>query len=433
MNWLLKIVEGPVKGAEIALVEGLRLKVGSSETCDIVLADTTIPAEAFELDVSAAAVTLVEADGSASELVPFEVKAVGTTAFAVGPAEGEWKTLVRPAEKPAKPSEDRPDERPAEKEPAPAPEEPAKPTAEEPARTERKKRRHGVGCLVWLLLLILLGVLIWWFWPRIVEKVPKAEDYRVTVFEKAKVGWAKTIEATRKGYAWTKAKFDEQPEAAPQKKVVLPSLAEIASAHALEVVEADGARTLRGNCRRRTERLAIRALAQASDPSVKFDLTDDETLRDSANELLFASTEGSLKAVAATNRVVTLCGYAETVSDLERAIRALNADVKGIERLDTRRVRLGVKPPEAPLVPTAAEFVVGKAAPEIPRQPEKKEAKVQKRYLVAGILMKPYPCVVMRNGHRLVEGSELGTARIERIEADRIMLRDGGATFEWKP
>ena len=37
MKFLLKIVQGPNAGAEIALVEGVRVTLGSADACDIVL------------------------------------------------------------------------------------------------------------------------------------------------------------------------------------------------------------------------------------------------------------------------------------------------------------------------------------------------------------------------------------------------------------
>lgn len=418
MNWLMKIVEGPVKGAEIALVEGIRLKVGSADTCDIVLTDNTIPSEAFELDIASEAVTFIESNGAVSELVPFEIKTIGTTSFAVGPAEGNWKTLVKKeVEKPAKTNE------------------PSVPEEKEEPAPMKKSRSHRWVMLVLFVLIVLLGAAVWYFWPKIVAKAPEAEDYRVLLVEKSCVGWAKTAELSRVGYDWAKEKVEawlKEDKPVIVETVPTLSLKEIAEQYDLTLTESDGVSTLSGNCRRRTERFAIRALAQAADQFVRFDLTDDESLRDASNELLFALTGGSLKAIAATNRVVKLVGYAETTDDLAEAIRALNQDVKNIVALETEEVRLGIKSPEPSIVPSPAESVVDKAAPEI-KPTAIKEAKVQKKYLVAGILMKPYPCVVMRNGLRLVEGSELGTAHIERIEAGRIVLKEGGATFVWEP
>ena len=54
-------------------------------------------------------------------------------------------------------------------------------------------------------------------------------------------------------------------------------------------------------------------------------------------------------------------------------------------------------------------------------------------YPIAGILTAPYPCVVMRDGQRVMEGALIGTAVLVKIEADRLRMRDGGTEFEWKP
>ena len=71
MSYLLKIVEGPMKGAEIALVPGTRVKVGSADSCDIVVADASLPGVAFELDVTDSAVTLILPAGDAKTMHPF--------------------------------------------------------------------------------------------------------------------------------------------------------------------------------------------------------------------------------------------------------------------------------------------------------------------------------------------------------------------------
>ena len=112
MNWLLKIVEGPLKGAEVALVDGRRVSLGSDDACDIVVGDAALAAQACELDVSGTGVTVLTPDGAATALKPFEVRTFGTTAFAVGPVDQPWGDLVYP-----------PPEAPDA--PAPAPSEPS--------------------------------------------------------------------------------------------------------------------------------------------------------------------------------------------------------------------------------------------------------------------------------------------------------------------
>lgn len=422
MNWLLKIVDGPMKGAEIELLGGRRTSVGSDDACDLVIADQALAAKAFELDVSDAAVTLIVEGGEAKVLHPFEVRTFGTTSVAIGPAEGAWEPLVYPEQ--AAPQAETPPA--AEEAPAPAaaadaprPEadaDTAPETAPEPAP---RKRRRGLGCLFMLVLLGLVVFLVWFFWPRLVEKWPVCETCRVKTVERLTSWW-------RSGKALV-VKSEPVVEKGP-------TLAEIAAQYglALTPATAESPRAcLSGNVRLRTERLAIRALALADDPSVRFDLTDDESLRTSANELLFVVTEGALQAVAASNRVVTLTGYAPNAAKLEYAVRALSKDVPSVARLDTTQVTVGGTPPKD-VAQTA--FVAGKTGEKTPAAEALKPAtKTRHDYPIAGILTTPYPCVVMRNGLRLCEGAQVGSAVIVAIAADKLVLREGKTEFEWRP
>ena len=441
MGFLLKIVEGPMRGAEIALVEGLRVSVGSGDDCDIVLADGSLPAHAFELDVTATSVTLVRGDETQT-LTPFEVVDVGTTAFAVGPAVGEWpENLARGAR--ARPVADATGAKPGElaadatgrlaadatgAKPGAAGANSdatgAKPSSGEGgARPDEAgaspasracRRGRGFGCLVVVVLLLLLVGLLYFFWPRVRTACPAAETARVSVVEHSLRAWEGAKGLCRAAYA-------RCAKSAPVAAAPGPSLAEIAAQYALTLTERDGAPLLAGHLRRRTERLAIRSLALADSPNVRFDLTDDESLKAAADELLFVVTEGALKAVAASNRVVTLVGRIPTSAALEKAVRALNADVKGIARLVTDGVSVG-----GPL-PTAT-------ADEPATAPKRRVAKPSAPdYPIAGILTAPYPCVVLRNGTRLTEGASLGTAVLVTIAADKLTLKDGGSVIEWRP
>lgn len=419
MSFLLKIVEGPMKGAEIALVEGLRVRVGSGDACDIVIADGALPTVAFELDVTSEAVSLI-VDGSAKTLRPFEVVSVGTTEFAIGPAEGVWEPLVRPA--PA--AEASPAEPPVAEASDPSPADPAPesvsasaadgtPSVEERESVEERK---GHGCLVGLVLLLILLLvacgLVWWFWPRVAAACPWAERARIEVVETVRGWWG-------------------QKSAAPVAEEKTPSLEEIARVHGLTLDRNGDVPVLRGNVARRTERLAIRALAFAGDRTVQFDLTDDETLRAASDELLFVVAEGHLKATAASNRVVTLAGYAPSPAALEKAVRALDQDVKGIDRLVTKDVRVGGLPPPR----LGAEKAVFEEPSPEPKAPRARgvAADPAKDLPVAGILTVPYPCVVLRNGMRVAEGAQIGGATVEKIESGRLVLRNGTTTFEWRP
>ena len=411
MSWLLKIVEGPMAGAEVALVNGTRVKVGTSDDCDIVIVDASLPD--FTLDVAEGAVTLLTASGETRVLKPFEIESRGQTAFAIGPAEGTWQPLVRPAPTPASAPAPESDEPVV----APEPEKPAdaeKKQEDTPVPEEEKtSRRRGCGCLVAcliLLLMLLLAVLAWYYWPQVRERCPVVAEHVETTIVKVR-GWITSATA-------------KQEAAVPKAG---PTLEEIARQYGLELLRKGDNPLLKGNVRLRTERLAIRALALDENAQTVFDLTDDESLKASSDELLFVVTEGALKAVSASNRVVALSGYAPNASELERAIRALNADVPGIDRLETSAIQVGGTPPQAVAktkfaAPAVKAVAVPNAAPV-----------AKKDYPVAGIITRPYPLVVMRNGLRLAEGAQIGTAVIERIEEDRLVLRDGKTTFEWRP
>lgn len=436
MDWLLKIVEGPMKGAEIALVEGFAVSFGSGDDCDIVVHDATVPARACELEAGASGVSITVGGGEAEVLPAFEVRSFGTTAFAVGPTDGEWEALVRPVA----PAFERPDSENAASERAAssADAEDAATGRGNDGGTDKPGRSRRSGCLLWLVLLLLFivaVVLAWWFWPKVAEKCPWAENARVVCVEKARtwLGAKNGQGCPEKRKSGKGAKNFGSPKF---------SLAELAESYGLALTNNSQSsvdcQLLSGNLKRRTERLAIRALALAADPNVKFDLTDDETLFSASTELIFACSDGALKVDAATNRVVTLSGYAPSALALEKALRALDADVKGIERLDTSRVHVGGTPPaEVAATPFVREkapgeypvVVIPAHTPEAPL-PRKKAAR---DYPIAGILTIPYPCVVLRNGERLLEGAQIGKAELVKIETDRLTLKDDGQEVVWKP
>lgn len=442
MDFLLKIVEGPMKGAEVALVAGTRVKVGSADACDIVFADASLPEVAFELDIADEVITLLRPDGTQEEIVPFEIHDFGTTAVAFGPAGETWQELHRAAPKPAaaeaaaeieSAAEGKKEEVEAAAEVPPAEEEKA-PEKEAPA--EKKSGHRGCGCLIVLIVLLLLvaaAVAAWFFHPPSRERMEdcweRTDPYREQVLE-----W------------WKKLGREERsaPAAVVEAKPSV-TLAEIARTHNLRLTEEGGLPLIKGNLLRRTERMAIRALARSVNAECRFDLTDDETLLRNAADLLFAYTDGAIKADSASNRVVAISGYAPSPEALERAIRALNADVPGIDRLDTARVTVGgTAPPRL----ARTEFVrQGDETIEEIEEREMEQRKQRQRqrrprataassrpdYPIAGVLTKPYPCVVMRNGHRVMEGAQIGTAKLVKIEADELTLSEGDRLFKWRP
>ena len=402
MNFLLKIVEGPNKGAEIALVEGVAVTLGKGEDCDIVLADPTMPDAPLSVEASA--------DGVAVSGVPLEsysVKTFGATSFAVGPADAPWGELKWP--KPEDREEERENGEESTEPPPPPTTEPPPPPATEPS----SRRRGGCfGCLFVLLgLLLVLIALVWLFWDAL---KPRAES----LWEKMYAGRSGT---------------DDTPTVQSSGSVTRSSsLRDIAAKYALSLVESDGRARISGNLKTRRDRLAATAEAYGAQPGVELDLSDDETLRTSAEDALFTLTEGALKVVAATNRVVSIAGSSRSPLLLKKTLEALNADLPKLRNVDTSGVVI------SPLMARTdgdgagdGEQADGIFSTRTPRRTSKKTA--SPTLPVCGILTTPYPCLVMRDGRRIMEGATVADSVIVEIGADSVTLTNSTGRFTWKP
>ena len=402
MNFLLKIVEGPNKGAEIALVEGVAVTLGKGEDCDIVLADPTMPDAPLSVEASA--------DGVAVSGVPlesFSVKTFGATSFAVGPADAPWGELKWP--KPEDREEERENGEESTEPPPPPTTEPLPPPATEPS----SRRRGGCfGCLFVLLgLLLVLIALVWLFWDAL---KPRAES----LWEKMYAG---------------RSDSDDAPTVQPSgSDTRSSSLRDIAAKYALSLVESDGRARISGNLKTRRDRLAATAEAYGAQPGVELDLSDDETLRTSAEDALFTLTEGALKVVAATNRVVSIAGSSRSPLLLKKTLEALNADLPKLRNVDTSGVVI------SPLMARTdgdgagdGEQADGIFSTRTPRRTSKKPA--SPTLPVCGILTTPYPCLVMRDGRRIMEGATVADSVIVEIGADSVTLTNSTGRFTWKP
>ena len=96
MNRILRVVGGPLKGAEIALVAGTKIKVGSGDTCDVLVSDPSLGDVAFELEVAEDEVSIITPDGATKTLLDYEAHQFGSSAFAIGAAEGTWPEVIWP-------------------------------------------------------------------------------------------------------------------------------------------------------------------------------------------------------------------------------------------------------------------------------------------------------------------------------------------------
>lgn len=405
MGYLLKIVEGPNKGAEIALVEGVAVTLGKGDECDVILADPTMPPDPVTITAASDGVTL---DGS--PLAPFQVVTRGATSLAVGPSDAPWGELKWPEEKTEgkETAEERREEggesprasSPASAESPESPESPDAPAGEDTA--EKKKGRGCLGCLVVSVILLLVLALIAFF----LKGSPKGQKI-----------WAWT-KNTVSG-AWERRAVSDG-DAGADKTLTLD---DVVANHGLVVTNIDSRTVLVGDFATRMERLVATAEAYAAKPGVELDFCDDESLKTAAEDTLAMLTEKDLRVAAATNRVVALSGKARRI---RRALEALAADMPKLRNVDVADVTL--------LKGAALEEETEEVAPAPAVQrivPKKAEPKPS--LPVCGILTTPYPCLVLRSGARIHEGASFGDGVVLKIEADAVTVTNATGRFVWKP
>ena len=412
MNFLLKIVEGPNKGAEIALVEGIGVTLGKGDDCDIVLADLTMPDAPLKVEASADGVVV---DGEPLE--PLSVRTSGATSFAIGPADTPWGELKWPKAKEAEKVDSQTvdghevrDERREED----ASSRESRSAAEE-SGSERKKRGGCFGCLtVLLLLLILIAGLAWFFRDSL-----RGSD-----------GLDRLKEFGRDWYSRISAWSGQSAESSSRSHPIAIDLHAVVAKYGLLLVESNGMRRVSGNLSTRRERLAATAEVYQSAPGAELDLSDDESFRSAAEDALFTITEGTLKVTVATNRVLAIVGTSPSPMMLKKAIEALNVDLPKLRNVDVSGVTIGgisvVKGRE-----TLDERHEDDFSSRVSRPTPRKKTAVS--FPVCGILTTPYPCIVMRDGRRLMEGATIGDSIIIEIGSDSVTLTNTTGRFTWKP
>ena len=418
MNFLLKIVDGPNKGAEIALVEGVAVTVGKGDDCDVVLADSTMDDTPVRIGVSADGVSL---DGEPLE--PYLVVVRGSTAFAVGPADAVWGELKWPEKAPdqePKPEAEEkkgPEEKREEKKTAEAP---AAPQPGEDGESKPRRKRGGCcGCLAVLVLAVLAMAGAGWFYRAAIRDFCKEKGCDVKIPDvKLPALRIPTFD------------FFSSKEPLALQIDVRPTLASIAGRYGLALEETNGVSKLSGNFKTRAERLRATAEAYEARPGVEIDLTDDESFRIAAEDALFTLTEGDLKVVAATNRFLTVAGASQSPFALKRVLEAVNADIPKLRGVDAGAVAFGIAHAAEP-ENAGRTAVAPAAAPRATRSSQKNPS--SPALPVCGILTAPYPCLVLRDGTRVLEGASVGGNTVLKIDADSVTVTNSAGRFTWKP
>ena len=153
-----------------------------------------------------------------------------------------------------------------------------------------------------------------------------------------------------------------------------------------------------------------------------------ESGKAAADDALFTITEGAMKVVVATNRVLSIAGTSSSPFALKRILESLNADLPKLRDVDTTGVAYSTVLGNEESVNDDCEMPIGMARAKR-RASKSKEPSLP----VCGILTKPYPCLVMRDGARVLEGASLDGNVIVKIEADAVTVTNATGRFTWKP
>lgn len=405
MSAMVKIVRGMNAGAEAALVDDIAVTLGKGDDCDIILADPTLPDAPLTIESRA---TGVFVDGE--RLEPFHVKEYGSAAIAVGPGDSAWGPLVWPK---AEASSSEASPAAAKDGDGVAAEEAGKSADAEPKQQEEKRKKGGgFGCIAGIivaLLIFLLAVLalLWFFGDRAPERVR----------DRLPQWWGP---GAQPGAAAAEA----APELTPRER-----LEALAAANGLELSEEENGRLrLSGNLATRAERLSVAAQAYAALPGIDVKLSDDESLKSAIEDIVSLLGEDALNVVAVTNSVAVFSGEAK---DLRRTLAALAAELPRLTDVDVVKVRLspGTQPadfadvqqePTRTVAPAAARIAARAAASAEPPP-------------VCGILTMPYPCIVLRNGQRILEGGTVNGWTVLKIDVDSISVSNSTGRAVWKP
>ena len=137
-----------------------------------------------------------------------------------------------------------------------------------------------------------------------------------------------------------------------------------------------------------------------------------------------------MKVVAATNRVLSIAGKSSSPSVLKRILESLNADLPKLRGVDATGVAYGMPAGNEESDRDDYEMPIGVIHAN--RRASKAKAK-EPSLPVCGILTTPYPCLVMRDGSRVLEGAALDGNVIVKIEADAVTVTNATGRFTWKP
>ncbi|MBQ5794544.1 MAG: hypothetical protein IIW14_00975, partial [Kiritimatiellae bacterium] len=263
------------------------------------------------------------------------------------------------------------------------------------------------------------GYACWKYPEKTKEYFGKAREYAVKVW----------------GYAAEKLKRTDNCAVAVEPK---ESLDAVAADCGFSVSRIGGKTVAKGDFKTRVARLEATARTYAAQPGVEVDFTDAESLSAAVGELLQLVSDGKIRLERLEGRKVFLSGHVASTGALESVLRSLGEDVPKVSGADCSLVNVGgVNVACAEENPVSDSSVAPKY--DVPKMKKGRRGDISLSGVknpempVAGILTVPYPCLVLNDGTRAMEGARFGDYVIEKIKADCVRVRHAGGTFEWRP
>ncbi|MBR6058855.1 MAG: hypothetical protein IKP58_11865 [Victivallales bacterium] len=468
MPKILKILTGPQEGAELELSVGIALRIGTDDSCDVVLVDAMAPAQAMELVqegddifVTVAAERIFAGDaplpvGEKTTLPDYTILTIGSTRCAIGDADKPWPPLrwipldVLLAEKPETKEEEKPQEQtPEQPEETPLSREQLE-KLDELQSKQRAKRGRSRAIVSWLLLILICAAGMW-FTGRHVWKIaePKEKEEAEDIAENAH-------------------------------KTRIEKLRERAEALGLTIEkEEDGSlKRISGNVPKTSQRTIMEQIVKYDCPQVICEMTDDETLARSVKELIWGLTEGRLKLVSLTDRIAKIIGMTNSEDEWKTIVDNIRHDIPRLAKIEGEVVyadvmaaklrealaKTGFQDVRVEILPGELQFVgyapkenrqtfvklVEEAVKYFPenaklsnlvkwKDPEmtvEGEAPVEpkaRQLPITGIVVHPYPCVILADGQRLGTGSQVGGYTIDEISLTEVSLSRNEEKLTWRP
>ena len=471
MPKILKILTGPQEGAELELDAGVALRIGTGDSCDVMIVDAMAPELAMELVledgevfVTATAERLFIGDEALAPnvrtaLPDYTILKIGSTRCAVGETDKPWpplhwipldtlladKTQAKAVETPdnGQPADEQsPEETPLSREQVEK--------LDELQSQKRASHNRRLAIVTWILLILFCVAAMWFTGRRVWElAAPKEKEQTVEIMENAH-----------------KTRLERLREKAESLGLVI------------EEEEDGNIRRISGNVPKTSQRTIMEQIVKYDCPQVICEMTDDETLARSVKELVWGLTEGRLMLVGLKDRVAKIIGMTSSEDEWKTIVDNIRHDVPRLAKVESdvvyadvmaaklrealtktgfHDVRIEILPGELQFVGFAPKeksqtFVkfMEEAVKYFPANARLSnlvkwrdenaamdenalETPKTRQLPITGIVVHPWPCVILADGQRLGTGSMVDGYTIDEISLTEVILSKNDEKLTWRP